>query len=272
MRVSGSSSGEAGRRSAKADGRAEIHGSGPRAESGATIGTRAPTQSTHIKLWDGIGAAKSRRPASSISTSRAGTCQIYFVLGSQRLCRTGFGCNPDRARGADLPTGLAANIRSTYLKDPGPMVRKLRTRGALGRSRCPRACCQSRPPPSLSWWLWCKQPALGKRPVLYCRDFKLGARHSTLQAQVGLGHSRRPIVRIVPCGCDASIRCRRSYRCGREALEAQHRGDSLFSRPDGPARSDCSSTSTTAASSRRVASHRLSAHAPHGETRHSHPE
>ena len=28
----------------------------------------------------------------------------------------------------------------------------------------------------------------GKRPVLYCRDFKLGARHSTLQAQVDLGH------------------------------------------------------------------------------------
>jgi hypothetical protein len=27
----------------------------------------------------------------------------------------------------------------------------------------------------------------GKRPVLYCRDFKLGARHSTLQAQVDLG-------------------------------------------------------------------------------------
>ena len=26
----------------------------------------------------------------------------------------------------------------------------------------------------------------GKRPVLYCRDFKLGARHSTLQAQVDL--------------------------------------------------------------------------------------
>src|ERR1700719_3987434 len=49
----------------------------------------------------------------------------------------------------------------------------------------------------------------GKRPVLYCRDFKLGARHSTLQAQVDLGHPDVP-VRIVPCGCDASIRCRRS--------------------------------------------------------------
>ena len=49
----------------------------------------------------------------------------------------------------------------------------------------------------------------GKRPVLYCRDFKLGARHSTLQAQVGLGHPDVP-VRIVPCGCDASIRYRRS--------------------------------------------------------------
>ena len=48
-----------------------------------------------------------------------------------------------------------------------------------------------------------------KRPVLYCRDFKLGARHSTLQAQVGLGHPDVP-VRIVPCGCDASIRYRRS--------------------------------------------------------------
>jgi hypothetical protein len=49
----------------------------------------------------------------------------------------------------------------------------------------------------------------GKRPVLCCRDFKLGARHSTLQAQVDLGHPDVP-VRIVPCGCDASIRCRRS--------------------------------------------------------------
>src|SRR5580704_734732 len=49
----------------------------------------------------------------------------------------------------------------------------------------------------------------GKRPVLYCRDFKLGARHSTLQAQVDLGHPDVR-VRIVPCGCDASIRCRRS--------------------------------------------------------------
>ena len=49
----------------------------------------------------------------------------------------------------------------------------------------------------------------GKPPVLYCRDFKLGARHSTLQAQVDLGHPDVP-VRIVPCGCDASIRYRRS--------------------------------------------------------------
>ena len=49
----------------------------------------------------------------------------------------------------------------------------------------------------------------GKRPVLYCRDFKLGARHSTLQAQVDLGRPDVP-VRIVPCGCDASIRYRRS--------------------------------------------------------------
>ena len=49
----------------------------------------------------------------------------------------------------------------------------------------------------------------GKRPVLYCRDFKLGARHSTLQAQVDLGHPDVP-VRIVPCGCYASIRYRRS--------------------------------------------------------------
>jgi transposase len=49
----------------------------------------------------------------------------------------------------------------------------------------------------------------GKRPVLYCRDVKLGARHSTLQAQVDLGHPDVP-VRIVPCGCDASIRYRRS--------------------------------------------------------------
>jgi hypothetical protein len=44
----------------------------------------------------------------------------------------------------------------------------------------------------------------GKRPVVYCRDFKLGARHSTLQAQVDLGHPDVP-VRIVPCGCDASM-------------------------------------------------------------------
>jgi hypothetical protein len=49
----------------------------------------------------------------------------------------------------------------------------------------------------------------GKRPALYCRDFKLGARHSTRQAQVDLGHPDVP-VRIVPCGCDASIRYRRS--------------------------------------------------------------
>jgi hypothetical protein len=49
----------------------------------------------------------------------------------------------------------------------------------------------------------------GKRSALYCRDFKLGARRSTLQAQVDLGHPDVP-VRIVPCGCDASIRYRRS--------------------------------------------------------------
>ena len=49
----------------------------------------------------------------------------------------------------------------------------------------------------------------GKRPALCCRDFKLGARHSTLQAQVDLGRPDVP-VRIVPCGCDASIRYRRS--------------------------------------------------------------
>src|SRR6202035_3885849 len=48
-----------------------------------------------------------------------------------------------------------------------------------------------------------------KASRLYCRDFKLGARHSTLQAQVDLGHPDVP-VRIVPCGCDASIRYRRS--------------------------------------------------------------
>ena len=33
----------------------------------------------------------------------------------------------------------------------------------------------------------------GKRPVFYCRDFKLGARHSTLQAQVDLGHPDVPV-------------------------------------------------------------------------------
>src|ERR1700733_6531842 len=49
----------------------------------------------------------------------------------------------------------------------------------------------------------------GMRPALYCRDFKLGGRHSTLQAEVDLGHPDVP-VRIVPCGCDASIRYRRS--------------------------------------------------------------
>jgi hypothetical protein len=31
----------------------------------------------------------------------------------------------------------------------------------------------------------------GKRPVFYCRDFKLGARHSTLQAQVDLERQGR---------------------------------------------------------------------------------
>ena len=33
----------------------------------------------------------------------------------------------------------------------------------------------------------------GRRPVLCCRDFKLGARHSTLQAQVDLGHPDVPV-------------------------------------------------------------------------------
>jgi transposase-like protein len=47
---------------------------------------------------------------------------------------------------------------------------------------------------------------------------------------------------------------------------------SAVSHPDGPARSDCSRTSTTAASSGRAASHRLSAHTPRGERRHSRPE
>ena len=41
----------------------------------------------------------------------------------------------------------------------------------------------------------------GKRPVLCCRDFKLGARHSTLQAQVDLGHPD------VPVGCPLRMRC-----------------------------------------------------------------
>ena len=60
-----------------------------------------------------------------------------------------------------------------------------------------------------SWAALVQIAGAGKRPVLCCRDFKLGARHSTLQAQVDLGHPDVP-VRIVPCGCDASIRYRRS--------------------------------------------------------------
>ena len=42
----------------------------------------------------------------------------------------------------------------------------------------------------------------GKRPVLCCRDFKLGARHSTLQAQVDLEHPDVS-VRI----CSLRMRC-----------------------------------------------------------------
>ena len=67
---------------------------------------------------------------------------------------------------------------------------------------------QARMEPQAEWAL-VQIAGAGKRPVLYCRDFKLGARHSRLQAQVGLGHPDVP-VRIVPCGCDASIRSRRS--------------------------------------------------------------
>ena len=56
----------------------------------------------------------------------------------------------------------------------------------------------------------------GKRPVLYCRDFKLGARHSTLQAQVDLGRPDVP-VRIVLADAmhqfDTGDRNRRGREC-----------------------------------------------------------
>ena len=42
----------------------------------------------------------------------------------------------------------------------------------------------------------------GKRPVVYCRDFKLGARHSTLQAQVDPWTPRRPSP-----NCPLRMRC-----------------------------------------------------------------
>ena len=51
--------------------------------------------------------------------------------------------------------------------------------------------------------LWANAARKASRVVL--SRLKLGARHSTLQAQVDLGHPDVP-VRIVPCGCDASIR------------------------------------------------------------------
>jgi hypothetical protein len=70
----------------------------------------------------------------------------------------------------------------------------------------------------------------GKRPVLYCGDFKLGARHphcrlestldtQTSQSELSLADAMHQF--------DTGDRNRR----GREALEAQHRGDSLFHAP-----------------------------------------
>ncbi len=46
-------------------------------------------------------------------------------------------------------------------------------------------------------------------PCCAVRDFKPQARRSRLQAQLDLEHPDVP-VRTVPCGCDASARCRRS--------------------------------------------------------------
>jgi hypothetical protein len=63
----------------------------------------------------------------------------------------------------------------------------------------------------------------GKRPVLYCRDFKLGARHSTLQAQVGLGHPDVP-VRVIPCGnrmADNYVVCGLSRLTSRAGLSSR---------------------------------------------------
>ena len=112
----------------------------------------------------------------------------------------------------------------------------------------------------------------GKRPVLYL---------SRLQAwRHGIPHCRRKSTLDTRTSQSESSLADAMHqfdtgdrnRRGREALEAPAPWRFAVSRPDGPARSDCSSTSTTAASSRRAASHRLSAHAPRGETRHSHPE
>ena len=57
--------------------------------------------------------------------------------------------------------------------------------------------------------LWCKLAGTSKRSLLRRADFKPPAPRSRLQAQLG---RERPdaAVRTVPCGCDASARCRRS--------------------------------------------------------------
>ena len=93
----------------------------------------------------------------------------------------------------------------------------------------------------------------GKRPVLCCRDFKLGARHSTLQRKSTLDTQTSQSELSLADAMhqfDTGDRNRR----GREALEAQHRGDLLFHAPmvlldqiiQGRCQSNCGSSTLNA--------------------------
>jgi hypothetical protein len=85
--------------------------------------------------------------------------------------------------------------------------------------------------PSVDAWALVQIAGAGKRPALYCRDFKLGARHSTLQAPVDLGHTQTSQSELSLADAMHQFDTGDRNRRGREALEAQHRGDSLFHAP-----------------------------------------
>ena len=90
----------------------------PRAEAGRQLGHARLSEHPHQRRHgDGRGSQDQRRQQVPAKLGRA----KLFVLGANVFAH-GIGYNPTGLVGG-LAYWAAANIRSTYLKDPGPMVR-----------------------------------------------------------------------------------------------------------------------------------------------------